>query len=156
MLWDQIIILILEGVRVCATQSSSSMAPSSTETLMLILRSLSQVALMKASILGIVWYQPLLTNHDAQGNTPSSRLFWSMETKSLCLNLSLISICHLSHSTVENLYISPCIRLLTTFPSQPVMIGQSISKSYGPPYPHYLRYRVDRVLAEAPLPPVPK
>jgi hypothetical protein len=102
------------------------------------------------------WHQPLLTSHDAQGNTPSSRLFWNMETKSLCSNLSLTSICHPSHSMVESLYMYPCIRPLTTFPSQPVMIGQSISKSYGPPYPHYLRCHVDRVLAEPPLLLVPE
>jgi hypothetical protein len=102
------------------------------------------------------WQQPLLTSHDAQVNTPSSRLSWSTGMKSLCSNLSLISICHPSHSTAESLYMSPCIRPLTTFPSQPVMIGQSISKSYGPPYPHYLRCHVDRVLAGPPLPLVPK
>jgi hypothetical protein len=98
------------------------------------------------------WHQPLLSDHDAQGNTPSSQLSWSMETKSLCSNLSLISICHPSHSTVESLYTFPCIRPLTTFSSQPVTIGQSISKSYGPPYPHYLRCHVDRVLAGPPSP----
>ena len=102
------------------------------------------------------WHRSLLSSHDAQGNTPSSPLSWSMETKSLCSNLSLTSFCRPSHSTAESLYMSPCIRPLTTFPSQPVMIGQSILKSYGRPHPHYLRCHFDRVLAGPPLPLVPK
>jgi hypothetical protein len=102
------------------------------------------------------WHQPLLTSRDEQGNTPSSRLSWSMGMKLLCSNLSLISICRPSLSTVESLFMSPCTPPLTTPQSQPVMIGRSILKNYGPPLPHHSRCHVERVLAAPPLPLVPK
>ena len=64
-----------------------------------------------------------LTSHDAQGNTLSSPLFWSMEMKLLCSNHSLISICHLSRLMAESPYMSPYTPLRMIYQSQPVTIG---------------------------------
>jgi hypothetical protein len=80
-----------------------------------------------------------LTRHVPQGNTLSSRPSWNMEMKSLCLNHSLISICHPLPLTAESPYMSLCTRLRMTFQSQLVVIGPSILKNYGQPPAYFLR-----------------